>query len=202
MLKELFTSEIRIQLLTRFLMHPEVEYYGRELTEILGASSRSVHAELKNLESIALIQKRISGKQHYYSANTRHPLFRDLQNIFRKTIGLKDAIAEGLKSIVEDIDYAFIYGSFVSGDFKAESDVDLLLIGDVSSRKLSNVLLEVGETIEREVNYSIFKRNEFTERLRTRDHFISRIIATPMLFIIGDSNEFRSMAEKWMAQGP
>jgi len=180
-------------------MHPETEYYGRELSNMLGASPRSVHLELKNLKSIDLLQRRISGKQHYYSVNTLHPLYRDLQNIFRKTVGLKDVVAEALRPYTASIAYAFIYGSFASGNFTAESDVDLIIIGDTRSRKLSSVLMKAGESLEREINCSVFSRNEFIGRLQKHDHFISRILEEPVLFLVGDPDEFSQLSEKWMA---
>jgi len=200
MLKELFTSDIRIQLLSRFLMNPNREYYGRELTEMLGSSSRIVHAELKNLEAIDLIRKRISGKQHYYSANTTHPLFQDLQNIFRKTTGLKDVIADRLDQFEGDIEYAFIYGSFASGDFTAESDVDLIIIGDVKSRKISSALLEAGDSLQREINFTVFTKDEFVNRLKDNDHFITRVVNKPMMFLIGDESDFRSLVQQRLAE--
>ena len=196
MLKELFASDIRIHLLSRFLMNPEREYYGRELTAMLGSSSRSVHAELQNLASIGLIQKRISGKQHYYSANTAHPLFQDLQNIVRKTTGLRDVMIEQLTQFKSNIDFAFIYGSFASGDFTAESDVDLIIIGNVKSRKVSSVLMQAGESLEREINFSIFTKDELVNRLKNNDHFITRVIDKPIMFLIGDESDFRSLVEK------
>lgn len=193
MLKALFTSDIRIQLLNQFLMNPEREYYGRELTEMLGSSSRIVHAELKNLASIDLFRKRISGNQHYYSANTAHPLFHDLQNIFRKTIGLKDVVADHLDQFEEVIDYAFIYGSFASGDFTAESDIDLIIIGDVMSRKISGVLMKAGESLDREINFSVFTKDEYVNRLKNNDHFITRVMEKPMMFLRGEERDLRRL---------
>lgn len=200
MLKTLFSSEVRIQLLNRFLMHPDTEYYGRELSDMLHTSPRAVHVELGNLESIDLIRRRISGRQHYYSANRQHPLFGDLQNMFRKTIGLKDVLAEVLQQFSDDILYAFIYGSFASGNFTAESDIDLIIIGDVKSRKISGALLKAGKSLEREINFSVFTEREFMNRLKDRDHFITRIIEEPMMFLVGESSEFRNMAAKWLAE--
>jgi len=159
-----------------------------------------VHAELKNLEAIDLIRKRISGKQHYYSANTTHPLFQDLQNIFRKTTGLKDVIADRLDQFEGDIEYAFIYGSFASGDFTAESDVDLIIIGDVKSRKISSALLEAGDSLQREINFTVFTKDEFVNRLKDNDHFITRVVNKPMMFLIGDESDFRSLVQQRLAE--
>jgi len=169
MLKELFTSESRILLLNLFLMHPDEEFYLREISNMFKLSPRSVSLELKNLVNINLIQKKISGKQHYYSVNTNHPLFHELQSIFIKTIGIKDIIKEKLEKFKQYIRFAFIYGSIAKGNFNAVSDVDLMIIGNVSSRKLSGLLLEAGEVVSREINYSVMHYDELINRLKNND---------------------------------
>ena len=73
MLKKLFSSEARILLMNRFLLHPDQEFYLRQLAAQFNLSPRAVSLELQNLESIGLISKRVSGKQHYYSVDIKHP---------------------------------------------------------------------------------------------------------------------------------
>ena len=155
MLKQLFSSNIRILILNQFLMHADKEFYLREIANIFNLSPRPVNLELKNLKNIGLLKKRISGNQHYYSANIQHPLFDDLKNIFLKTIGLKDVVKKYLEVFKSGIKYSFIYGSIAKENAAAESDIDLIIIGDVSSRKLSGVLLQAGNELKREINFSI-----------------------------------------------
>jgi len=196
MLKKLFSSEARIILLNQFLMHPDKEFYLRELSNQFHLSPRAVSVELKNLESIELIKKRISGKQHYYSINTNHPLFTDLQNVFLKTIGLKKVIRDKLTSFQSPIFYAFIYGSAARGNSPASSDVDLMIIGKISSRKVAGILAEAGSILNREINFSIFTIDEFLDRLKKNDHFMTALFKEPKMFIIGDPDEFKRMVEK------
>ena len=114
MLKNLFGSQARVLLLNRFLMHPDREFYLRELSKHFNISPRSVSMELANLENMELINKRISGNHHYYSANSRNPIFQDLKNVFAKTIGLKNIIADCLEPFEADIYFSFIYGSMAN----------------------------------------------------------------------------------------
>lgn len=196
MLKNLFSSEVRIQLLNKFLMNPEQEFYLRELSNLYKISPRSVSLELQNLERIELIKKRISGKQHFYSINRQHPLYGDLRNIFIKTFGFKNLLQKYLEPYKSQISYCFIYGSIAKGNSKANSDLDLMIIGDVPSRKISGDFLKAGEELNREVNFSIFSESEFVSRLRNNDHFITTLIKEPKIFIIGDSIEFSRLGEK------
>ncbi len=200
MLKNLFSSEVRISLLGQFLLHSEDEFYLRQLSSHFKFSPRSVSLELKNLESIDLIHKRISGKQHYYSVDKQHPLFNDLKNIFIKTAGVKDIIAKALNDYVSQIEFAFVYGSFANGNATARSDVDLMILGDVKSRKISGSMISIGEKLSREINFSVITVTEFNQRLKDHDHFLTSVYNGPKIFIIGNLNEFERMGKKWLAE--
>ncbi len=195
MLKNLFSSEVRISLLGHFLLHSEDEFYLRQLSSHFKISPRSVSLELKNLESIGLIHKRISGKQHYYLVDKQHPLFNDLKNIFIKTVGIKDIIAKALNNYVSQIEFAFIYGSFANGSATAGSDVDLMILGDVKSRKISGSMISIGEKLSREINFSIITVTEFNQRLKDHDHFLNSVYNSPKIFIIGNFHEFERMGK-------
>jgi predicted nucleotidyltransferase len=195
MLKNLFTSEVRILLLSRFLMNEDREFYLRQLSSHFNLSPRHVSLELKNLQNIGIINKRIAGNLHYYNINRRHPLFKELKSIFLKTIGLKDVILRYLNGYNERIQYAFIYGSMARGDAASDSDIDLMMIGDISSRQISAEMIEAGNELQREINFSIFSLEEFKSRLRKKDHFVSSLMNGEKVFVIGDANELERMVQ-------
>lgn len=196
MLKNLFSSETRILLLTQFLLNPDEEYYLRQISGKFGLSPRQVSLELQNLEKIDLITKRISGKQHYFTINKHHQLFEDLKNIFLKTVGLKDVIKKYLEEYLSEIEFAFIYGSMAKGNVVIKSDVDLMIIGNLSTRKISGSMIQAGSELNREINFSIFPLDEFRNRIKNNDHFISTIIKEPKIFITRNSDEFDRLAKK------
>ena len=200
MLKNLFSSEVRIQLLTLFLLHPEREYYLRELSTRLQVSPRQVSLELSNLSKIELIKKRISGNQHFYSANPQHPLFPDLHNIFIKTVGLKDVLQKNLKPFQTQILYCFVYGSMAKGVVTAKSDIDLMIIGTVSSKSISSLVMNAGQEMQREINYSVFPLQEVKNRLRNKDHFFRTIWSESKIFFLGNSSEFERLGKEWLAE--
>jgi hypothetical protein len=51
-LKALFSSQTRVKLLSVFLLHPEEEYFIRQLTRLLGEQINSIRRELENLRRI------------------------------------------------------------------------------------------------------------------------------------------------------
>jgi predicted nucleotidyltransferase len=196
MLKNLFSSETRILILNQFLMNPDKELYLRQIASKFKLSPRQVSLELKNLEKIELIQKKISGKQHYFSINKQHPLFTDLKSIFQKTIGLKYVIYNYLDPDISKIEYAFIYGSIANGSATTKSDVDLMIIGDLSTREISGSMLNAGNELNREINFSVYSLNEFKDRLKNNDHFISSVFNKPKIFVKGNSDEFERLAQE------
>jgi predicted nucleotidyltransferase len=195
MIEKLFTSATRITLLSEFMLNPEREYYLRQLCAMHDLAPRSVGLELANLESIGLITRRPAGKTIFYIANRSHILFPELQRIFIKTVGLADVVRNALEPFTANISLAFTYGSFAKGDFSAESDVDLMIIGQVSSFQLSETLGRAGQQLGREINSAIFPENEARERLANNDHFFKNVTENPKLYIIGTEDEFRKLVE-------
>jgi len=199
MIEKLFTSATRIALLGEFLLHPEREYYLRQLCSMHDLAPRSVGLELANLESIGVITRRPAGKSIFYSANRNHILFSELQKIFIKTVGLTDVVQTALEPFTANITLAFIYGLFGKGDFPPESDIDLMIIGRVSSFLLSETLGKAGQQLGREINYAVFPEKELKERLVDNDHFLKNVSKNPKIFLIGTEDEFNRMVEERLA---
>jgi predicted nucleotidyltransferase len=100
-----------------------------------------------------------------------------------------------LKSALTDkrIRVAFVFGSIARGEETATSDVDLMVIGQLGLRDLSRLLSGIEEKIGREVNPHVLREEEFKKRVRAREHFVSSVMETPKIFIIGSQRELESM---------
>ena len=189
MLKALFTSENRIKILNRLLMHPDEEMYLRQIVNELNVSPRQVNLELNSLREIGLVNKRISGKQHYYSINKDHVLFEDLRNIFLKTVGFRNILTSNLTAYENEVDYIYVYGSFAEGTYTHESDVDLMIIGDIESRKIAGQIRKIGDLLKREINISIFPLSEYVLKLKNKNHFINSVHGKKKIMIMGGEDE-------------
>ncbi len=200
MLKQLFSSQTRVDLLAIFFMHPGEEFYLRQLTGMLQCSPRSISLELANLHAISLVHKRISGKQHYYGINQEHPIYSELSALFRKTVGLRDVVKEELQSVAGNIEFAFIYGSMARGEFSPASDVDVMIIGQPPLRRVASVVSALRTKLAREVNYQVFGKDEWLNRMHRGDHFVASILKEPLLFVMGDEDEFKRMVQERLAQ--
>ena len=195
MIELLFSSNARIKLLKTLLLEGDGRFYVRELAIRTGLPVSSIHQELANLLKAGLVIKEQSGRQVYYSIDKRCPIISEIKSIFIKTVGVADVLKASLANITEQIEVAFIYGSIAKGTERAESDVDLFIIGDVSLGDIVEAIHQAEEELGREVNPAVFSLQEFRERIRTGEHFATSIMGETKLFLIGDDDELARIAE-------
>ena len=196
----LFHSEIRAEVLRLLFGARQREMYRAEIIGHTPFAQRSVEEELQKLVDLELITTVKDGNRRYYAPNHAHPLYPELHAIVLKTSGLKDLLAEALPKA--KIRYAFVFGSVAADSERAESDVDLMIIGSIRHRELASTLRALGERIGREINPHFFDAAELTRRLAANDHFLGDVITKPKLFIIGDENGFNDLVGRRLAPTP
>lgn len=171
MLSRLFTSKARVKLLTVFLLNPEDEFYVRELTRKLDEQINAVRRELDNLKKLGLLKCRTKNRHKYYSVNTQFVLYPDLRNLFLKSL---NSHAEFVKKLQKsgNLELVLLAGIFVNNQ---ESEVDLLLVGDIDREILSN-LLTTELDFEREVKFALLSKDDFIYRVKFNDRFLSDLL--------------------------
>ncbi len=192
MLKKLVGSRIRINILKLFIFNPEKEYYVREIERLTNEAFDPMRRELISLESIGLLKSRISGRQKYYSINSTHTLFQEVKSMILKTVGIGDTLKSSLEKR-DDIQIAFIYGSYAKDTERAESDIDLFVIGDIPSRDLQEIISGIESQTKREINPTIYSREEFQEKHKSKNNFISNVLKEPKIFLKGDEDGLRKL---------
>ena len=192
MLKTIFGSKTRINILKLFIFNPKREYYVREIERLIKTSFDLVRRELIHLETIGLLKSRVSGKQKYYTLNTEHMLFPEFKSMILKTAGIGDIIQGAIKNR-NDILIAFIYGSYAKNSENAESDIDLFVIGDILSADLQQSVSEVESQTKREINPTVYSSKEFKEKYKAKNHFILSVIKEPKIFLKGDEDGLRKL---------
>jgi DNA-binding transcriptional ArsR family regulator len=176
-LKALFSSQTRVKLLSTFLLHPEEEYYIRELTRLLHEQINSIRRELENLRRIGLVKARHRNRKKYYRVDAEFSLFPELRNIFAKEIQAESPVVSSIKKL-PSVDLIVLAGNFVG----TESKVDLLIVGEVKKEMLEALLLQ--DPSLKNVKYSIFSRADFLYRLSLRDRFITEIMSDPRHLVV------------------
>jgi len=171
MLKRLFTSSTRIKLLTLFLLHPDEEYFIRELTRKLSEQINSVRRELDNMKKIGILKSKFKNRKKFYVVDKNFVIFQELRSIILKTLADHEAIAKKL-SKCGDIDYMVLSGIFVNKN----STVDLLIVGNNINRDKLESTLNSEVATKRPVRYSILTKDDFIYRLECKDRFLTDIL--------------------------
>ncbi len=195
MLEQLFGSRTRVRLLRFFLNHPEKHYYVRQLTRELKTQINAVRRELENLESLGIIKakpikeakkagRRSRRKEKkYFAVNEDFVLYPELKALLLKAQLL---IEEDLvKKIKESgrINYLVLTGLFVGLKDQA---TDLLVVGQVKSKKLGRLIRRFEHELGREINYTVMSLREFKYRMDITDKFLYDILENKKVVVIDE----------------
>ena len=164
MLNTLITSKTRINLLLKFFLNPGTKAYLRELAKEFGESTNAIRVELNRLSDAKLLQSTNLGRKVIYRANNQHNLFRDIQSVVRKYVGL-DRLVEDVVNRLGSIDAAYVIGDYARGIDSGL--IDVVLIGTVDSETLEKFVLKTGNLIDRKIRPLVLDLEEF-EKLRVR----------------------------------
>ncbi|MDY7580084.1 nucleotidyltransferase domain-containing protein [Herbaspirillum sp. RTI4] len=165
-------------------------FYANEIIGLASIGSGAVQRELARLEASALVTVRRVGNQKHYQANHEAPIFEELRSIVLKTFGVADVLRAALHSLWPLVDIAFVYGSLAKGTEHASSDVDLMVIGAVTSNaELLEALLPAQAQLGRVVNPTLYTPDEFAQRVRDGRSFIVRVLEQPKIFVKGSEHD-------------
>ena len=170
MLKQLFTSQTRVKLLTLFLVNTEEEFFVRELTSKLHEQINSVRRELDNLKKIGFLKSRVKNRKKFFVVNKNFIFFPDLRNIILKSLHSPDSVIKKIQKFGM-VDFVLLSGVFVD---KASS-VDLLLVGEIDKEKLESFLNTELEA-KRPIKFTILSREDFLYRVKCKDKFIRDLL--------------------------
>ncbi len=169
-------SKLRAKLLAFYFSRPGAELYLSELAREIKDDPMNLSRELSKLEKENIFISRISGMQKYYKLNKNYLFYNELKNIVAKTVGVESSLAEILKG-ERAIKFCFIYGSYATGADKADSDIDLFIIGEASAiDQIADKIGGLEKKIRREINYRFFSEADFKKALKEKNSFIINII--------------------------
>jgi predicted nucleotidyltransferase len=194
MLKKLFSSKTRVEVLKLFLFNPDDSFYQRQISSLTYQRIRGVQREVIKLVKIGIIEKSIQGNRLYYRINKKCPVFEELKSIFFKCEGISKVLQLNLAK-TNSIKVAFIYGSYAKGEENLLSDIDLMVIGSITSKELSIILSKTKKEIMRPINFMVISQKEFKEKTRNKDHFLNAVLKEKKIFIIGDENELKAIVK-------
>lgn len=185
----LFVSKVRIKCLKFFYFNQDIPIHLRAVARELREEINAVRRELMRLEEIKFLKSTIRGNKKYFSINPYFPFFEEIKSIIYKSDGIGEALVVSQNKI-GNIYFAALSGSFVNGIRMHESEIDMLIVGDVDMSVLSGIVKKEEEKIGREINYSVLKLSEFNLRKKRKDPFIIKILLETQVLIIGNREEY------------
>jgi predicted nucleotidyltransferase len=187
--------------LALLLLRPEASLHVREIARATGKAPGTLLRELNALAEAGVLARRRVGNQVHFQANAACPIFEDLRNILKKTVGVADVLREALAPLAGKIRAAFVYGSIARGDERAGSDIDLMMVGEVRFADVVAALAPAQELLRREVNPNVYPALEFRRKLAAGEPFLKRVLADRKIFIIGDEDDLGQPRAHRKAQG-
>jgi predicted nucleotidyltransferase len=160
---------------------------------IAGIGQGAAQRELTRWVEAGLLLKTQRGNQVHYQANHRSPIFPELKTLTLKTAGVADVLREALAGLSRQITVAFVHGSLAQGTEKTDSDVDVVVVGGVTFTDVVTALHGAQDRIGREVNPTVYSKQEFQKKVRAGHHFLTTVLNAPKMFLIGGEHELKRL---------
>jgi len=191
-LAEILSSRVREAVFQLLFGRRERKLHLRELARQAGFSLGTVRQELQKLLRLDLVKVRRDGNRLYYRANTEHHLYPDIRQLVLKTVDVVEIFRSILKR--EGVEVAFIFGPLPSPEEKAARRVDLMVLGDVEPSILKRWLAGAPARLGRKVIFYTMNVEEFRRLLEKGNTFLSKVMESPKLFIIGTEDDLAARA--------
>jgi predicted nucleotidyltransferase len=176
--------------------HPGERFYLRRIVNETGLAIGQVQRELQVLSGAGVISRREEEGRVYFQADEQCPIHQELRGIVRKTMGAAAAIHESLRPLERRIRAAFVFGSTARGEETAASDVDLMVVGDVSFAGAAEAVRKAEQRIGREVNLVVYPGEELKAKAQAGHHFVLEVLRGEKIFLIGGEGELGAVLEE------
>jgi predicted nucleotidyltransferase len=99
-------------------------------------------------------------------------------------------LRDALLPLVPSLHAAWIFGSMAKQTDTAQSDIDVMLIGEnILLGHVLELLQPLEATLGRKINPTCYTPAEFERRRGEPDSFVNRVLAQPILPLVGNLHE-------------
>jgi predicted nucleotidyltransferase len=182
-------SRTRSGVLAVLALATEQELHVREIARRSGLSAPGAADELRSLEELGILTARRVGRQKLYRMNPDSPIYAELTSIMRKTAGLADQVRAALQPLAGRIELAYIYGSMASGKARSSSDVDVMVVGSISSMDVAEALDDVSRRLGREINATVYAAEEYARKVSLGRGFPFTAHSGARIMLLGSADE-------------
>lgn len=193
-LGRLLGSEARARVITALVAGSPGRYYVRDLARRVGLPPTAASRELDHLAELGLARRVRDGRRVYYEANGDATVLQELRGLVLKLGGVAEALRVLLRERDAQIEWAFLYGSTADGTARVTSDIDLFVVGRVSSILLHDILRPAQEILGREISTFVVAPAEFRSKRADPGGFVARVLAGPRIELIGNERSAEAAA--------
>lgn len=159
MIETLISSKTRIKLLLKFFLNSKTTAYLRNLEEEFGESTNGIRLELNKFEKAGFLESFTEGNKKIFTANTKHPLFKEINKIILKMVGL-EYVVDYIVQRIGDLDKVYLVGKLSTG--QDSNIIDLVLVGNNLNKTFLLEQIEKAEKkIDKKIRYVHFTVSEF-----------------------------------------
>jgi predicted nucleotidyltransferase len=185
-------SKVQQRVMALLFGQPERSFYTSEILRHVDSGVGAVDRELSRLHRCGLVTVERVGNQKHYRANKDAPIFEELRALLEKTVNVTEPLKKSFERYTNGIRSAFVFGSVAKGSDTADSDVDVLVIGDdLNYSDLYTAAQEAEQTLKRPVHPLFMSSQDWRRHAADDGSVIQKISRSPKLFFIGSENELR-----------
>jgi predicted nucleotidyltransferase len=152
-----------------------------------------VQRELAHLSAAGIIRREARGRHVYFQADRGCPIFDELRGIVTKTLGGAALLRGSLEPSRDRIAVAFIHGSVARREEHEGSDLDLLVIGEITLGEIAPLIRGVEARIHRRIHPTVYPPAEFRAKLAAGNHFLKTVVKGEKVYVAGDERELGSL---------
>lgn len=187
-LERLFRSKTLVLILKLLFLNSTRELHLNAISDMIGVSASTVYKELDNVYPLGLVTRTKKGSMVFYKINKDSIAYEELRKLFLKFELADEIITQELEK--HPIKYALIYGSFAKGTETETSDIDLLVVGNISPDLIYGSVSKLETKIGREINVTVWTEDEFNQRVKEKIALLQNIAKNPIIMVKGDEKEF------------
>ena len=185
-------SKVQQRVLGLIFAHPDRSFYTSEIIRTVNSGTGAVERELSRLRRSGLVSVERIGNQKHYRANPHSPIFEELHGLILKTVALKEPLKKALEPYAGMIKTAFVYGSVAKETDTAQSDIDLMVIGDgLNYSDLYTALQHAEDRLLRKINPTFLSMEEWRRRSSQDGSFFKKLRSGPKMFVLGSERNLR-----------
>lgn len=145
-------------MLLKFFLNSKTTAYLRSLEEEFGESTNGIRLELNKFEKAGFLDSHNEGNKKVFKVNVQHPLFKDINSIVMKLVGL-DHVIDYVLQRIGDLEKVYLVGNMARG--QDTNIIDLVLIGNIDKTFLLELIEKAEKKVAKKIRYVIYKPEEF-----------------------------------------